>query len=510
MMPCRRMVFCLVCLLAHGISLLAQTDAIEPGSIIEATLASHETHRYQLRALKLTLISFHVEALAAGFDPVVEVFDSSGKLIVSNDDYAYPDVLDAVIQAFIIPLTDTYTVQVSGFDGTGGGYRLLALPGYDSLAWRDRTMAQSDWEVVYNESAIVQPSDEGLALEMGGASKSASLVGRRLPTERDFYFEAAFDKVVSAPNGQVGILFRYVSPERYYRLLLNKQGYWRMERVEGAETVTVRNWNTHPAIAPGETDFRLGVLASGQLFDIVYNGQVVGTVIENRIAEAGGVGITTTTDNSFGSRLSFVVTEATMTLPTRVDGDLLFPQQLVASNYTALANLLARQQMIPATGEAKLTLPKSTVRDIPPGVTRFPIGFGITFAEFVIGMTLSYETRASAGGGCGIIFHYAEDKNYTLAYINAAGEYGVSRRQGDAFQPGIYGSNLASAQKSKHLLVIVYGGVLHYYINYLHVGTMPYQPLSGELGIAVVNFEQADTTCVFENLWLWSLDEAAS
>ena len=501
-------VLCAVCLLP-GILLYAQDAPIEPGSIIEAALAAGETHRYQLRALELTLISFHLEALDPALDPALEIFDSSGELVIRNDDAAYPDRLDAVIQALIMPRTDVYTVAVSGFGDTSGGYRLLALPGYDTLALRDAAMAPSDWEVVFSDAEITQPSGGRLAPGIRGLSKSASWVGRRFPAARDFYFEVAFDAVASATNWQVGMLFRYVSPELHYRLLLNKRGYWRIERVDGEDAAAVRNWRTHPAIAAGETDFRLGVLASGQLFHVVYNGQVVDTVIDDRIEAAGGLGITARTADAVGSRLSFAVTEAIMTLPTRVDGGLLFPQRIVARNYTAAANLLARQQVIPAAGEAKLTLPQSTVRDVPPGVTRLPVASGIAFAEFVIGAEVSYEMRAAANGGCGIIFHYADDENYTLAYVNAAGEHGVSRRQGAAFQPGIYGRHEASAQNAKRLLVIVYGGRLHYYIDHAHVGAMPYQPTAGELGTAVVNFEEVDTTCVFEDLWLWSLDAAS-
>ena len=505
----RRIALCALCLLAHGLLLYAQDAPLTPGAVIEAELAPGETHRYPLRALELTLLSFHLEALDSTFDPALEIFDSSGELVTRNDDAAYPDRLDSVIQAFIMPRTDTYTVEVSGFGNTAGGYRLRTLPGYDTLALRDTAMAPSDWEVVFSDAALTQPIGDRLSLRIEGLSRSASLVGKRFPAARDFYFEAAFNDVASATNWQVGILFRYISPEQHYRLLLNKQGYWRMERVDNGEAATIRNWSAHPAIAPGESDFRLGVLASGQLFQVVYNGQVIGTVIDDHIEAAGGVGITTTTANAIGSRLSFAVTEATMTAPTRIDDKPLFPQQAIANNYTAIAALLARQQLIPATGEAKLTLPQSTVRDVPPGVTRFPVASGISFAEFVIGADLSYETRTDANGGCGIIFHYADDENYTLAYVNAAGEYGVSRRRGDSFQPGIFGRRPSPAQNEYQLLVVVYGGWLHYYIDGWHVGAMSYPPQTGELGTAVVNFEAVDTNCIFEDLWLWSLDEAA-
>ena len=504
----RRIVLCAVCLLLGllpGLWLSAQDAPLAPGDMIEATLAAGETHRYQLRALELTLISLRMEAVGTSLDPVIEVYNSSGDLVIKNDDYDYPDRLEAVIQALITPRTDVYTIEVSGFGETAGDYRLLLMPGYDSLAGRDSTMAAADWEVVFSDAPLAWLADDRLALRVEGLSKSVSLLGRHFPAKRDLYFEATFDDVTAAANWQAGILFRYVSAESHYRLLVSKRGYWRLERMQGESAVIVRNWSTHPAIAPGESSFRLGVLASGQLFDVVYNGQVVGTVIDDQIeAAAGSVGITARTSDS---RASFAVTETIMTAPT--DDKPLFPQHIIAGSYTATANRLARQQVIPANGAAKLTVPQSSVRNTAPGITRFPVASGASFGEFVIGADLRYEMRTAAKGGCGLIFHYADGENYTLAYVDADGEYGVSRRQGDAFQPGIFGNGLSPARNEHKLLMVVYGGRLHYYIDGWHVGAMTYPPRTGELGTAAVNFEAVDTNCVFEDLWLWSLDETA-
>ena len=500
----RQIVLCAVCLLP-GLWLSAQDAPLAPGDMIEATLAAGETHRYQLRALELTLISLRMEAVGPSLDPVIEVYNSSGDLVIKNDDYAYPDRLEAVIQALITPRTDVYTIEVSGFGETAGDYRLLLMPGYDSLAGRDSTMAAADWEVVFSDAPLAWLADDRLAFRIEGLSKSVSLLGRHFPIKRDLYFEATFDDVTAAANWQAGILFRYVSAESHYRLLVSKRGYWRLERMQGESVAVVRNWSTHPAIAPGESSFRLGVLASGQLFDVVYNGQVVGTVIDDQIeAAAGNVGITARTTDS---RASFAVTETIMTAPS--DDKPLFPQRIINGSYTATANLFARQQVIPANGAAKLTVPQSQVRNTAPGITRFPVASGASFGEFVIGADLRYEMRTAAKGGCGLIFHYADGENYTLAYVDADGEYGVSRRQGDAFQPGIFGKGLSPARNEHKLLMVVYGGRLHYYIDGWHVGAMTYPPRTGELGTAVVNFEAVDTNCVFEDLWLWSLDETA-
>ena len=88
MTACRRIALCALCLLAHGLLLHAQDAPLASGAVIEAELAPGETHRYSLRALELTLLSFHLEALDPTFDPALEIFDSSGELVTRNDDAA--------------------------------------------------------------------------------------------------------------------------------------------------------------------------------------------------------------------------------------------------------------------------------------------------------------------------------------------------------------------------------------------------------------------------------------
>ena len=135
-----RIAFCIAFLVAAIFPIHAQDTALQVGSTVDGSLSAGETHRYSFVALEFTLVSFRVEALAGELDPVLEVFDSSGDLIVSNDDYDYPDSRDAALQAFVFPQTGTYTVAVSAFGESGGDYRLHLLPGYDKLALHDKTM----------------------------------------------------------------------------------------------------------------------------------------------------------------------------------------------------------------------------------------------------------------------------------------------------------------------------------------------------------------------------------
>lgn len=484
----------------------AQDKTLTLGDRIEDTLAPNETHRYSFTALELTLVSFRVEALSDALDPQLAIYDSSGELLVANDDYAYPDSLDAIIQAFVIPESDLYSVAVSGFEGTSGSYRLHLLPGYDMQVYAEERLRLEDWEVVNRLAAVRQAGSSRLAVETDGIATTAVMLGTGFAQERDFYFEIQFDNVSSSDDWQIGLAFRYARPDSHSRVLLNKRGFWRMERVDDGDIVIVRNWGTHPAIIPGESEFRLGILASGDHFDLVYNGQIVGMVGDGESEAIGGVGVAMRTADVIGTRLTFAIARATMTIPTRVDDALIVPNQLLTRPYHVMDNVLARQQLIPVDGAIKMLLPESSVRRRLPGVTPYLLGSGLRVSEFAIGAKLSYEMSEEANGGCGIVFHYQDEQHYQLAFATAEGDFGVSRREGDVFAPGIYNSAPAGERHDHDLLLIVYDGRIHYYVDNQHMGQIAYETTPGSVGIAAVNYASVDTNCVFEDFWVLSLD----
>ena len=489
-----------------GINSQAQATAIEIGTVIESSLAPNDVQSYELLALETLILSIRVDALDEELDPQLQLVDSSGNVIISNDDYNYPENRDAIIQAFVIPRTDTYTIEVSAFGDTSGAYRLSVLPGYDVLTLDDTNNSESNWQVTDPNLMQVSLEDNTLTAEIEGIAQTSNLINTHYPEATDLYFEAQFSDIMASDGWQVGLIFRYINPTSFYRLILNNQGFWQLERIDGENTITVKSWSTHPGIVPGENAFTLGILTSGQSFDIIYNRQLVGTAYDSSLTQAGAVGVTAVTANALNSRLTFTLEETTMTTPTQVNDQFLFPEIIIANNYSTLAHLLERQQIIPVGGEVKFTTPQISIRDIKPGVSRFPVASGVEFTEFVLGGALSWESIGEGNGGCGIAFNDVSDTNYTIAYVNQAGEYGVSQRDGDSFHEGIFGETLTSDKTSYTLLVIVYDDTIEYFIDNKHVGTMPYAPQSGEISTAVVNFDGVDTTCIFDNLWLWSLD----
>lgn len=501
-----RIIFCIACLLWSLSTSSAQDRVISVGSAVDGELAVGETHRYALTALELSLLSFRVEALGGGLDPALEIFDGAGRLVVSNDDYDYPGSLDAAIQAFVMPRTSTYTVALRGFGESAGEYRLHVLPGFDRLALRENPVDSANWEVVHSDATVNVSDASVFALQMRGLARSAGLVGLHLPIERDLYFEAAFEQVSSPAVWRAGLLFRYRSPSQYHRLLLSKRGYWRVDRVDDDEVTQLRGWTGHPAIRPGEGAFRLGVLVSGGHYDVVYNGQVVGSAWDRAPLTAGSMGIAMMTDEHVGGALSLVVEEILVTVPSRVNDRPLFPQRIVAGRYYAMAAALARRQLVPVGGEIKLAVPESSVRRGRAGVTRLPIASNFSFAQFALGASVTLDARSELNGGCGLYFHYNDEDNYSLAYVTSRGEYGVSRRNAAGFEPGIYGDQAASDGASHYLLVVVSDEVIHYFVDERYVGRLDSIPRIGGVGIATVNYDEVETGCAFNDLWLLSLD----
>ena len=502
-----RIAVCITCLFALFSSLRAQGARISLGDIVEGSLAAGEIHRFVFNALEFTLISLRVESADGALDPVIELFDSSDQLIHASDDYDYPATRDAAIQAFVLPKTSTYSIALSGHAGSSGDYRLHFLPGYDRLTLYDATMDKNNWQVVYSDTAIDVSESSLYAVELEGFARSAGVLGEHFPQAQDLFFQATFHEVTSAADWNVGLLFRYIDSENYHRILLSKTGYWRLDRVENGERAPLKSWSTHPAIRPGEKDFRLGILASGQHIDAVYNGQVIGSASDSAAPQDGGLGIAMRTDEVTGGLMSFAVLETLLTLPSRVDERIPFPQRVVERQTYLMARDLARKQLAPAGRSVSFVQPESSVRHVRPGVTRIAIASDRSYEQFALGASLELVTSEAGNGGCGIFFHFNDDNHYTLAYLTNEGDFGVSRRTGAAFEAGIYGRRAPLLDAAEHyLLVIATDEELHYFVDEAYAGSMPSQPRTGSIGIAVVNYEAVETTCRFTDLWVQNFD----
>lgn len=458
---------------------------------------------YTFDALADAPTSLLLENTSGALDPVLTVVNAAtGETVIANDDFAYPDTTDAILQAFTIPRSGTYEVRVSGFGETTGSYRLTLLPGYAALAAYDTFDSSSDWSPLASSTEI--SSDDGaLTLSLNGVDARGVALSDELPALADFYAEVRIDEISGRNAWRAGLALRE-QDGGYYGVSINADGLWRFVAANRENERIIRDWASHPAIRPGETRFTLGVLANRDGFEIFYNGQVIGQVRDTAISEAGGIGLLIGTANAIGSETRVRFDTLTITQPLTIDGEVPVPQQIVDGTPSQIALTLERQHIIPPGGEFGLNVSESFRDSRVPGVSLQPLASGSTFSAFVLGTTTTIEQTGGTGvSGCGLALR-STDQGYTVAYVDSSGAYGVAERSGDQFEAGIYGEDAVLNDASSHDLIVVAGeDNLLYFINGMFAGQMPITPLAGEVGNALVNFDPVSTTCRFRDTWLW-------
>lgn len=110
----------------------------------------------------------------------------------------------------------------------------------------------------------------------------------------DLSFEAA--RMEGTPNSTVGILFRMQSPSQFYRLALNGEGLYIIERhnADGSRNLLSPNWAAHDAILQGSgVANRVRIVAIGPNLRFFVNDVEIAsfadsTYASGRIALAGG------------------------------------------------------------------------------------------------------------------------------------------------------------------------------------------------------------------------------
>lgn len=461
-----------------------------------------EPQTWTFNAASDAVLSFRLEAASDELDPVLEIVNSTGDVLIRNDDYDYPETRDSLLEAITIPRTDTYTARVSGFNGSSGEYTLTMLAGFADIGHSDNFNAASNWRT-QGEALDIDIANGNILLALAGVQQSGIALNRDMRAIRDFYAQVQASVIDSQSGWIVGLTARHQSANYYYLLTINDEGQWRFTVHTPDGERILRDWVAHPAIVAGRTEFTLGLMAQSGGFDFFYNGQLFGQVADTTLEDAGRVGLAAATTDSLTSTTVAQFDDLTITVPIQVDGETVIPQQLIMSPPQAMVRELEHRHLIPAGGEMALTVEESFVESSRPGVHPYMLGRGATFTNFALATTVSWQALAEGAAGCGLIFRSADEASYTLAYVDQTGGYGVSRREGDTFLPGIFGEKSEWAAGSRHLLVIANRNTAHYYIDGYHAGTLENAAVEGAIGNAVVNFDPIHTSCQFDDTWVW-------
>jgi hypothetical protein len=468
---------------------------------VTGTLDSGESQNWTFQAPEGALRSFYVEATSGDLDPILTITETGSGIVLSNDDYAYPDTTNALLEAISIPRTGTYTATVSGFGATSGGYTFTMLAGYSTLAHQEAFTDSSQW-VSDNDALEIITGDSRMALILAGSQQRGVAVPESGQTWGDYYAHVEVPEIAGSQGWQIGLAARWQDAQNYYLYSLNSRGQWRFSVRSGGSDRVIRDWSEHPAITAGQTTFSLGLLANGAGFDFYYNTLPIGRVSDQTIGEPGKAALMVETGGALDSEITAQFQNLTITTPSEAN---VIPQQIISAASPLVMQELQKRRLVPASGQAGLVVPESFITYNRPGVNVLPLGGRQTYRTFALGTTFTWEIATpNLPAGCGLVLRSSGDANYLLAYLDQNGAYGLSQRQGDQFQPGIFGEGLALPSGPQRLLVIADESRILYYINGQLVGTLDTPESEGGVGNAAINFESTTTSCQFSDTWVWA------
>jgi hypothetical protein len=494
------------CVCASGFVVQTQADITRNEPFV-SQITSGDQQRYRFIAQDGEVLSIVARAIDGDVDPVIAILDLNDTRLMDNDDVAYPDHTDAIIEAFTAPYTGAYTLVVSAYGATAGAVEVTLLQGYSETALRDTFEMAGAWALADLDTPNapqLSHSDGQLTLAQRGIAQPALAIG--LQTTSDVYYTSTTITGIDGAQGwRVGLVFAYQDAQNYYQVLVNDQGAWRMSAVIDGESRLLRDWTPHPAIRAGQTAFTLGVLVNGAGFDVFYNNQYIGKERDNALT-GGMVGLMINTANAIGSEVSARYDRIVVTRPARIDDDYIFPSQILTSNPNDIMRELEHRLLFPTGGTLIFNIGESFVQNISAGISRFPVG-SQRATNFVVGADVSWQQTGDTLNGCGLVLRdVGQEDVYLLVYVDSAGGYGISARENDQFVANYFNTQLDLGQPPYRLVVIADAGRVHYYINGQHVHSLAYAVRDGDIGQAIINYQEMSTTCQYNNLWLWRLD----
>lgn len=484
-------------------TVIAQSETLLLGVPYQGTSEADTIERLRFTARDGEVISIIVEG-ENDLDPILEIFDLNGRSIIHVDDYNFPDNRSAILEAFTAPYTGNYDLVVSGYNNVGGEYSVILQAGYANLNTEDNFANMDRWQAVDLGSELepnIETNNGVLSIMQEGIDVSAHVLGQAI--EQDVYYVTAdITDVIGQLGWRVGFVFNY-SNRGYHEFLLNDNGSWRISRNENNSATVLRDWSSHPAIRAGNTNFTLGILAHDNVYDFFYDSQFIGTITDDSTL-SGDLGFVVRTANAFGSRVTATFDNFLLTTPLN---ESIIPQQLVTGTANDVVRELERRLVIPAGGEMVLNLEESFVQNVRAGVSRFTVANAVQPTNFVLGTTVDWDSINGVQNGCGLVSRDdLQGDAYWLAYVDSDGGYGTGSRLGNEFTENYYNNILSLEQPPYNLILVGYETQLHFYINGYLAHSTTYEARAGNIGQAIVNFEETNTSCNFTDLWLWRFD----
>jgi hypothetical protein len=479
----------------------AQTPTLPIGETITGRIAPGEVLTFAFNAREGNVLSFIAQSEDGLLDPAITITTAAGVVIAANDDYDYPDRTDALLEAFTVPRTAEYRLELRAVNKEGGNFRLTTNVGYPNVILADQFDVDTDVVVldVSSPTALFQRSGE-LVLGVQGIDQ---LGAAKHPRSRSSFFYASADVTSISHRGGwiVGLAVRIQPDGSRYQLEFDERGLWRMTLHQGGERTIIRDWNTHPAIRAGSTRFNVGVLSAVGGFDVFYDGLFIGTVPTRALESEGLLGFVVSSRSQLDAAVQATFDNLVITTPVQVAGARVMPSTIQAGSAAFVARQLHRAGLIPIGGEQVLEIAETTNTFSGAGVFEAPLARGLTLETFVYSAIVSITTARQGVGGCGILAR-RDGVDYLLAYADTDGGYGLSRRAGDVFLDTSY-AQMPTRPAQVWLMMVADSERVLLFVDGRFFAALNHAAASGSIGTAAVNYDPQDTTCRLRSVWAW-------
>ncbi len=482
-----------------------------PFSRITTHLDAGAVLQWRLPALSGSVLSFRVTVLSGDLDPRFRLIEESGGEVLFSDDVAYPDDLGVLVEAYTIPKSAVYRIEIHG-GMTRGDFQLEILRGYSR--WLDVNLlsATEAWKTETPNQIV--PGLDRLTLLTSAAAPlvDTHLVDRTLRERLYIHAEvAAIVTSVTSNDWQVSLTAR-VSDEGHYALSVNHLGEWRFTLRREDDIEILSNWQRHPFLDPDERKFSLAILANGPVYELFLNEQFIASITNQRLPFVGGAGIQVGDWGGFpqiNNRVDFA--QFAITVPESSMTDITNFVFTPASRAGILQSLRRAALLPPSGGEMFHFIPEAHWYAVGAGVEHFDLGNPLSIAgEYVLSSVVSWETSSELAG-CGLVLGDYERRNYLLAYADSGG-FGLTEREGEIFTNHSFSDQAEKVGEGIHLLLLRLEGSTIFYLNGHFAGKRDISDdatgLESEpVAFAVINHWETANTCHYRDTWVWGWEE---
>ncbi len=496
----------------HG---LAQEDDLPALRLMDTVTGSLDAEtpeqRWQFEASQGDQISVLVQRLSGDLDPLLQIFDARGRILAENDDIAYPERLDAALEAVEIPRDGMYELRVAAYSGQGettsGEFLAVLLPAYADPLLRDDFSGMPTWEVVSGGEAEALVADGRLTvevLEAGSVSWAVPVMPVQIPERA--YIQAQAEVTSEADYWEVGLVLR-LTGEDFYLFSISSRGDWAFQSGQAGRLTPLEDWQEHPALADLDGLATLGVRMDGDRFMFYANGTLLGQAESDLHAAPGGLGLSVgSVDRQevlpvvrFGRLL--VTTPLSAAAEDEVDDSGLEAWRSTTSD-PIVAELVDRG-LIPAGGSQVMLVPESFTSKALAGLQTLGLGQGRTQTDFVLGTTVTIESD-SAQNGCGLFFRQESETRYSLFFLDSLGGLGLAEWRADRFDPAFYTDQrpVSATPESGRVVLVAVGDQVRVYLDGRLAAVRPNEAVEGGIGIAALSYDGVYVNCRFGDTWL--------